>query len=193
MKNALKEQVGGSHYKDSPIQPVEYSHANKLGFIEGSVVKYVSRHRQKNGRQDIEKAIHLLKILLDLEYPNEVSQSSTTDYLGVKEVPIETKGNGLLDGVSKPMSICELRRIINNPNKGDGLELHINHLWEERNYDSIFKITGLSYPLINDLVEERSQDKVSQGTELSGVISSSGSVIATTVDPKVFYHQQSTK
>ena len=69
MKNALKNQVGGSHYKDSPIQPVEFSHANKLGFIEGSVVKYVSRHRQKNGRQDIEKAIHLLEILLDLEYP----------------------------------------------------------------------------------------------------------------------------
>lgn len=83
MKNALKEQVGGSHYKDSPIQPVEYSHANKLGFIEGSVVKYVSRHRQKNGRQDIEKAIHLLKILLDLEYPNEASQDTELSVSGI--------------------------------------------------------------------------------------------------------------
>ena len=53
------------------IQPVVYCHANGLGGIESAVVKYVSRHNKKNGRQDIEKAIHLLNILLDLEYGEE--------------------------------------------------------------------------------------------------------------------------
>jgi hypothetical protein len=64
----LATQVGGGHYKDLKIQPVEYIHANDLPFIEGCVVKYVTRHRAKNGKADIEKAIHFLQILLELEY-----------------------------------------------------------------------------------------------------------------------------
>jgi len=67
-KKALKEQIGGGHYKDMAIQPVEYIYRNGLPFIEGAVVKYVSRHREKGGRQDIEKAIHFLRLLLELEY-----------------------------------------------------------------------------------------------------------------------------
>lgn len=65
----LSVQIGGSHYKDKPIQPVQYAMANKLGPCEFSVVKYVTRHKEKNGRQDIEKAIHFLQILLATEYP----------------------------------------------------------------------------------------------------------------------------
>lgn len=65
---ALAVQVGGQHYKSMKIQPVEYIHANSLPFIEGSVVKYVTRHRQKNGAEDIKKAIHFLNLLLELEY-----------------------------------------------------------------------------------------------------------------------------
>lgn len=65
----LAEQVGGDHYKTLAIQPVEYCQKNRLGYIESNVVKYVTRHRAKNGRQDIEKAIHNLNILLEMEYP----------------------------------------------------------------------------------------------------------------------------
>lgn len=65
---ALDRQVGGGHYKDMAIQPVEYIHRNGLGFCEGAVIKYVSRHKSKNGAQDIEKAIHFLHLLLELEY-----------------------------------------------------------------------------------------------------------------------------
>jgi len=68
MPKALKEQIGGEHYKDMAIQPIEYIHRNGLGFIEGAVVKYVSRHRFKGGRQDIEKAIHFLQMLIEFEY-----------------------------------------------------------------------------------------------------------------------------
>lgn len=65
--SALDKQEGGDHYKTA-IQPIEFIHANKLGFIEGNVVKYVTRHRNKNGAEDIRKAIHYLELLLDLEY-----------------------------------------------------------------------------------------------------------------------------
>jgi len=64
----LDTQIGGSHYKEYAIQPIEYIHANNVGFIEGSVIKYVTRHKAKGGRQDIEKAIHLLQMLIELEY-----------------------------------------------------------------------------------------------------------------------------
>ena len=66
--SALAVQVGGSHYKDLAIQPIEYIHANKLGFCEGNVVKYITRHRQKHGADDIRKVIHYCQLLLELEY-----------------------------------------------------------------------------------------------------------------------------
>lgn len=69
MSTTFEQQVGGKHYKDLAIQPVEYCQRNRLGFCESSVVKYVTRHREKNGRQDIEKAIHFLQLLLEIEYP----------------------------------------------------------------------------------------------------------------------------
>jgi hypothetical protein len=66
---ALSVQEGGSHYKGMKIQPVEYIHANGLSFCEGSVVKYVSRHKAKNGKQDLLKARHFIDLLIELEYP----------------------------------------------------------------------------------------------------------------------------
>lgn len=68
---ALDRQVGGSHYKDYAIQPIEFITKNGIPFAEGSVIKYVCRHRTKNGRQDIEKAIHYLQLILQLQYPEE--------------------------------------------------------------------------------------------------------------------------
>ena len=65
--NALDKQVAGSHYKDLTIQPVEFIHANNLGFCEGNVVKYVTRWRDKNGVADLKKAIHYLELLIELE------------------------------------------------------------------------------------------------------------------------------
>lgn len=65
--NALEIQVDGTHYKDKPIQPVEYIHANGLGFCEGNIVKYVSRWKDKGGIKDLEKARHYLDILIQLE------------------------------------------------------------------------------------------------------------------------------
>lgn len=66
-KPSLEKQVGGSHYRDMKIQPVEYIHANGIGFVEGSVIKYVSRWRSKNGVEDLKKARHFLDLLIELE------------------------------------------------------------------------------------------------------------------------------
>lgn len=59
------KQVGGDHYKKLPIQPMEYILANDLGFIEGSVVKYVSRWKLKGGVEDLEKARDNLTWLIE--------------------------------------------------------------------------------------------------------------------------------
>lgn len=69
--SALDTQVGGDHYKLAKIQPVQYIEANKMGFLEGCVVKRLTRHDKPTGkgRQDIEKAIHELQLLLELRYP----------------------------------------------------------------------------------------------------------------------------
>lgn len=69
--SALDKQISGNHYKDCGIQPIEYIHANGLDYFEGNAVKYITRHRKKNGKADIEKAIHYLELLLELEYKDE--------------------------------------------------------------------------------------------------------------------------
>lgn len=68
MTPASQTQVGGDHYKNMVIQPVEFINRNKIGYIEGSVIKYVCRHRSKNGRQDLEKAKHFIDLLIEQEY-----------------------------------------------------------------------------------------------------------------------------
>ena len=68
--NALDKQVAGNHYKDLPIQPVEFIHANAIGYFEGNVIKYVSRWRKKNGVADLEKAKHYIELLIELEARN---------------------------------------------------------------------------------------------------------------------------
>lgn len=65
--SALDMQVAGNHYKQLPIQPVEYIHANKIGYFEGNVIKYVSRWKDKNGLADLEKAKHYIELLIELE------------------------------------------------------------------------------------------------------------------------------
>jgi hypothetical protein len=64
---ALDTQEGGSHYKSLKIQPVEYIHANGIGYFEGCVIKYVSRWRSKNGLEDLRKARHFIDPLIELE------------------------------------------------------------------------------------------------------------------------------
>ena len=62
--NPLDVQVGGDHYKKLKIQPVEYIQENQIGYMEGNVIKYVTRWKDKNGIADLEKAKHYLDMLI---------------------------------------------------------------------------------------------------------------------------------
>ena len=64
---STNRQEGGSHYQ-LPIQPIEYIYKNKLGYMEGNVIKYVTRHADKGGAEDLRKAIHYLEMLLEWRY-----------------------------------------------------------------------------------------------------------------------------
>jgi hypothetical protein len=75
----LDSQVGGSHYKDMAIQPVEYIHVNNLPYIEGCVIKYVSRWRSKNGIEDLRKAVHFLQMLIEMESEDGRGSDTETD------------------------------------------------------------------------------------------------------------------
>lgn len=67
--SAKDYQIGGKHYKDKCIQPVEYIMANGLDFCEGNVIKYVSRWKSKhaNGLDDLLKARHYIDFLIERE------------------------------------------------------------------------------------------------------------------------------
>jgi hypothetical protein len=66
--NPLDVQVGGDHYKNMPIQPIEFTHKNNLNFCQGNIIKYVTRYKNKNGKADLEKARHYVDLLIELEY-----------------------------------------------------------------------------------------------------------------------------
>lgn len=67
-QSAKLTQVGGDHYRTLKLQPIEYISANGFDFMTGNVIKYISRHKAKGGAQDVRKAIHYCKLILELEY-----------------------------------------------------------------------------------------------------------------------------
>jgi hypothetical protein len=60
-------QVGGSHYAEKAIQPWDFIVSNNIGYLEGNIIKYVARWRQKGGIEDLRKAGHYLQKLIEVE------------------------------------------------------------------------------------------------------------------------------
>ena len=73
MSEAFKTQIDGNHYSKLAIQPMQYSMANKLDPCQHTIIKYVTRFRDKNGRVDLEKAKHVIDMLIAIEYGAENS------------------------------------------------------------------------------------------------------------------------
>lgn len=69
--SALDTQVGGDHYKGMKIQPIQFIMANCLGFIEGNIIKYICRWKQKGGLQDLYKVRHYIDLLIEEMDTNE--------------------------------------------------------------------------------------------------------------------------
>lgn len=88
--SSLNKQEGGGHYKQFKIQPIEYITANELGYMDGNVIKYISRHRFKNGAEDVRKIIHYCELILELEYGCE-------DTMAKSKVPSDKPMEHLVD------------------------------------------------------------------------------------------------
>lgn len=69
----MHHQVGGDHYKNMKIQPAEFLRQLDVPHLEGEAIYRILRHKHKAGRQDLEKAIHTLQIILKLDYEKEGS------------------------------------------------------------------------------------------------------------------------
>lgn len=66
--NAWDKQVGGDHYKQYAIQPAKFALANGLDYAQSNAIKYIVRHKDKNGVQDLDKAIHYIELLKQHHY-----------------------------------------------------------------------------------------------------------------------------
>ena len=75
--SAYNKQIGGSHYKKMKIQPSKFVIENELLFPEGNVIKYICRHRYKNGKEDLEKAVHFIEMIIERDYGNEKEKKET--------------------------------------------------------------------------------------------------------------------
>jgi len=67
-EKALDVQIGGNHYNNMTIQPIEYCFKNNLNVCQSKVIKYVTRYKTKNGLEDLQKAKHMIDLLIDFEY-----------------------------------------------------------------------------------------------------------------------------
>jgi hypothetical protein len=78
---ANDEQIGGRHYIEKAIQPWDFIVQNKMGYLEGCIIKYVSRYKEKGGLEDLIKAAHYLEKLIEV---------NTDDAERIPETPIST-------------------------------------------------------------------------------------------------------
>ena len=77
--SSYDKQVGGNHYKDMAIQPSEFVNKNKMLFAEGNAIKYICRHNNKGGKQDLEKAKHYIDMIIERDYGDHIHKSQTFD------------------------------------------------------------------------------------------------------------------
>ena len=83
--SAFETQVSGTHYSKLAIQPMQYSMANKLDACQHTIIKYVTRFRDKGGQADLKKARHVIDMLIELEYGNSAeSESGWIEWKGGK-------------------------------------------------------------------------------------------------------------
>lgn len=80
--SVLTEQVGGDHYKNKPIQHFEFVMSNGWDACGAAILKYVTRHQDKGGLQDIEKALHVVSVRQHLTRQTDVRRLGFTVYLG---------------------------------------------------------------------------------------------------------------
>ena len=73
--NPYDKQIGGTHYQKFKIQPSKFVIENELLYPEGCVIKYILRQKLKGKRQDLEKAIHFIEMIIERDYGEETQKS----------------------------------------------------------------------------------------------------------------------
>ena len=101
MSNPYDKQVGGDHYSKMKIQPAEFVNKNKMLFAEGNAVKYICRHINKGGKQDLEKAKHYIDMIIERDYGDDAEKSKVFAGVSIKD-PVDSDDikvtyNGVLD------------------------------------------------------------------------------------------------
>ena len=66
-KNILKTQIGGNHYKEMNVQPIELIASLELNFFQGNIVKYLSRRKGGDDITDWQKALHYCELAIELD------------------------------------------------------------------------------------------------------------------------------
>ena len=75
--STYKKQIGGKHYLKYKIQPSEFVIENKLLYPEGNVIKYILRHQDKGGKEDLLKAKHFIDMIIERDYKEEKEKQET--------------------------------------------------------------------------------------------------------------------
>ena len=75
------KQIGGTHYQKFKIQPSKFVIENELLYPEGCVIKYILRHRLKGKKQDLEKAIHFIEMIIERDYSEEKRERKSTEWI----------------------------------------------------------------------------------------------------------------
>lgn len=134
--SAHDRQVGGHHYKDMAIQPSDFITKNGLSWNCGNAVKYICRHKAKNGREDLEKAIHYLELEIESVYPSTTKEvNNENPILGHREHTQHSSSLPNPERVGPPYSNCQA-------SSSSMLERQVG--WEGHNYIS-FDSRGSSF------------------------------------------------
>ena len=55
------------HYTKGKIEPIDFIYANNMDYLEGNIIKYISRYKYKGGSEDLKKAQFYLRMLIQRE------------------------------------------------------------------------------------------------------------------------------
>ena len=89
MSNPYDKQVGGDHYSKMKIQPAEFINKNKMLFAEGNAIKYICRHINKGGEQDLQKAKHYIDMIIERDYGDDAEKSKVFAGVSIKD-PVDS-------------------------------------------------------------------------------------------------------
>ena len=120
MNDPYDTQVGGNHYQTMKIQPAEFINKNEMKFAEGNAIKYICRHVNKGGLQDLEKAKHYIDMIIERDYADEAKNSSVDSgvditYSGLSYNDVDPGLTVTLPSASKQSSDDDLNGAIYYP------------------------------------------------------------------------------